>query len=141
MRDLDAEIEQRFYPGSKREIPDRRPEPKKPTEPGAWDDNPVIHNGVEYFTIGMLAMALGRAADTVRKWERQGVLPPARFRTASNNVKRGARRLYTRAQVEGIVRIAREEGLMAEAKHGGPRRDRIPGSFTGRVNALFKEIG
>lgn len=126
----------RFYPGSKREIPDRTEPPKKsrrPVEEGAWDEYPIIHNDVEYFTIGKLAKALGRAPDTLREWEEKGFIPRAKYRTASSNSKK-ARRLYTRAQVEGIVRLAEEEGLMK-----GGRRP-IPLSFVHRVQDLFRSL-
>lgn len=139
MRDLDAEIEARFYPGSRHEIPDRRPEPKPPREPTDWDDSPLVFNGQEFFTIGQLALAIDRSPVTMRAWERDGILPKARFRTANRSPKK-AKRLYTRAQCEGIIRIAQEEGLMAPAKAGGLRRAPIPLSFVHRVRDLFKAL-
>ena len=98
-----------------------------------------MFNGVEYFTSGQLAQAIDRSPITMRAWEREGVLPKARFRTANRNAKK-AKRLYTRAQVEGVVRIAQEEGLMAAAKGGGLRRAPIPLSFVHRVRDLFKAL-
>lgn len=128
--------EVRHYPGSKREIPDRSVTKKKArpvVAEGAWDEHPLIHGGVEYFTLGKLAKALGRAPDTLREWEEHGVIPKARYRTAASNSLK-ARRLYTRAQVEGIARLAQEEGLM-----DGKRRP-IPLSFVHRVRDLFKSL-
>jgi hypothetical protein len=125
--------EVRRYPGSKREIPDRTTPTKKTrrqVDEGAWDEHPIHHGGIEYFTLGKLAKALDRAPYTVREWEQKGIIPKARYRTASSNSTK-ARRLYTRAQVEGIARLAREEGLM-----DGKRRP-IPLTFVHRVRDLF----
>ena len=130
--------EERRFPGSRHRIPDAPPPPKrKSVEPGDWDEHPLIKkvNGteVEFFTIGQLAKALGRTAATVREWEANGVIPAARYRTPSKDPKK-AKRLYTRAQVEGIVKIAWEEDLMK-----GDRRA-IPETFSTKVLALFKSL-
>lgn len=129
--------EPRYYPGSKKVIPDTPPPARRRAEPGEWDEHPTLRKvrgqDVEFFTIGMVAKALGRSAATLREWEAHGVIPKARYRTNSRDPK-NARRLYTRAQVEGIVSIAREEGLMK-----GDRRA-IPPSFTEKVTALFKKL-
>lgn len=102
----------------------------------AWDSRPVrkVIRGqeVELFTIGQLGQALGRAAVTMRLWERNGYIPIARMRLANKNGK-GGRRYYTRAQVEGIARIALEEGLLE------PRASLSP-SFTKRVIQLFTDL-
>lgn len=133
-----GEGEDRYYPGSKKKIPDSPPPPpRRVADPGAWDEHPIIYKvkgqDVEFFTIGMVARALGRSAATLREWEAHGVIPKARYRTNSKDPKK-ARRLYTRAQVEGIVALAHEEGLMK-----GDRRP-IPASFTEKVLALFKRL-
>ena len=51
----------------------------------------------ELFTIGELADQLDRQRQTVRKWEREGIIPAASFRS------KAGRRLYTREQVTAIV--------------------------------------
>lgn len=56
------------------------------------------------YTIGELASAITRDPITVRKWERYGVIPRARFRD-----KQG-RRLYTKEEIDVLVRIVAEEG-------------------------------
>jgi len=58
-----------------------------------------IINGVEteLFTIGELADQLDRQRQTIRKWEREGIIPAATFRSKSG------RRLYTRKQINAIV--------------------------------------
>lgn len=102
-----------FFPGSR--TPRSAPEPAvtgAPSLPDAsegWDANPTIMslNGVEteFFTIGALAHALNRQVVTIRKWERLGFLPKATYRTSGGRKDR----LYTRAQVEGLVALAVEE--------------------------------
>jgi hypothetical protein len=133
------EVAEEFYPGSKRPLvrhPNRTDEPRP--DPGRWDAKPkmlkVGGEEREFFTVGQLAQALGRQAVTIRNWERTGVIPKPTFRKPSQD-PRGARRLYTRAQVEGIVKIAKEEGLLR-----GDYRPIGDTQFTARVVALFKEL-
>ena len=65
--------------------------------------NPIILvvDGREYdtFSIGELARRLNRSAQTVRKWEREGVIPEA-LRDPTN------RRVYLLEHVEAIVKAA-----------------------------------
>jgi len=142
MRDLDAEIEERFYPGSKRRIPNDRTPPKAVAE-DAWDSHPVRlkvqGEVVEFFTIGMLAQALGRRPATLREWEAKGIIPKARYRTAASS-KDKQKRLYTRAQVEVMVKLAQEEGLMAFSRAGGLRRGEIPARFTERLLEAWRGL-
>ena len=65
---------------------------------------------MEVVSLGVLAGALLKTPRTVRRWEEQGFLPETPFVTPV----RGAapRRVYTTEQFEGIVRIAKEEGLV-----------------------------
>ena len=135
----DADVGDRYYPGSKQL---RRtvatPAAQPPKDENAWDAKPIIKTvkgeQVELFTIGQLGQALGgRAAVTIRLWERNGVIPTTRMRLHSKNGK-GGRRYYTRAQVEGMAQIAREEGLLEP-------RARLTPRFTARVVQLFKELG
>lgn len=136
-----------FYPGSNKQIvrhPNRSTTPS-PTKYSSlaidesWDEKPRVFvvNGVEteFFTVGMLARALGREAVTIRKWERLGVLPIATFQNpGKDNDPRGRRRLYTRAQVEGIVRIAAEEGMFTNR-----RKPFNQTQFAEKVLELFKQ--
>lgn len=137
---LDEAIQRRFYPGSTTPIPDpSAPEPpRRKPEPGAWDDRPQVYtvNGVEveFFTIGALGQAMGKSPVTLREWERRGFLPKARFRTASTDSLR-AKRLYTRQQIEGIVLIAEQEGLLRPKP-----RDIAQTGFTDRVVRLFQTL-
>lgn len=131
---------QEYYPGSTRPIirhPNRdvdrrfdRPE---------WDDKPlklkVGGKEMEFFTVGQLGDALGgRRPVTIRKWERTGVIPKPTFRKPSED-PRGQRRLYSRAQVEGMIRIAEEEGVLYP--YSRPIKE---SEFTAKVIELFKEL-
>lgn len=139
-RDWEKEFEDLdFYPGSSRPITRHR-EPKPAPEPAdyEWDSAPRIYtvNGKneEFFTVGQLAQALNRQSGTVRKWERDGVIPKAIF-VAPSDDPRGKRRLYTRQQVEGMVRIAAEEGVLhIHQKPIGQTQ------FTPRVIDLFRTL-
>lgn len=118
-------------------------------DPDAWDAKPLVYDvdgqACEFFTIGQLAQALGRSPVTVRRWERLGVIPVANFRSPTRTVAQKARRLYLRLQVEWIVYIAREEGLMEDrvSKQGNP----VPPpniaetNFTARLIAKWQEMG
>ncbi|MCZ0981884.1 hypothetical protein O1L60_31230 [Streptomyces diastatochromogenes] len=139
-----------FYPGSTRRI-SRRPvhaslavrspeEARYEDVPDRWDAKPQVkpYKGGyrEFFGIGELAKALRRDAVTMRKWESSGVIPRATF-VISGKTANGNRRLYTREQIEAIVRIAEEEGLF----DGDPRGIRIADTrFTERVKEAFEQL-
>jgi len=134
------QIAQEYYPGSSRPII-RHPNRSRDTGPevtASWDRKPRTYpvGGVEreFFTIGQLAEALGRKPVTLRKWEREGIIPKATFRAPSEHVQ-GVRRLYSREQVEGIVKIAKEEGVLVS--HQTPITQT---QFTNRVVALFTSL-
>lgn len=137
-----GDIQQRFFPGSRTPIPDRTVEaPKKrkvPVDVDAWDAHPrtfsVRGQLMEFFTIGALAKALNRETGTIRLWERQGVLPRARYQVPVVAGK-GKQRLYTRAQIEGIVWIAGEEGMLTTRP-----RAHADTKFVGRVQQLFARL-
>jgi hypothetical protein len=140
-----AAIGEQYYPGSNKPLlrhPNRlhtsaSPAPKTEAD---WDAKPrkYVVGGVEmeFFTVGDLAKALGRQPVTMRKWEREGVMPKSTYQVpGKNDDPRGRRRLYSRAQIEGIVRIAQEEGVLVS--HQKPIKDT---QFTARVIDLFKRL-
>lgn len=107
------------YPGSKRvrkslkRVVEDKGQEEEP-HPHDWDAKPykkVVMNGkeVELFTVGALAQAMERSSQTIREWERYGVIPKAPFEVGEG---RGKRRLYSRGHIEGLVRIAEEEGIL-----------------------------
>lgn len=100
----------------------REQQTPSPPEERTWDKHPITKKvkGVpqEFFRIGALAAALGRQTVTIRKWERLGIIPKADYQTKPPVLKRSDRpplpgkavrgkRLYSRAQIEGVVAAAR----------------------------------
>lgn len=79
------------------------------TKPATWDAKPkyLLFKGqtIEFFTRSALATALNRNVGTIRSWELKGVLchPPIQ--------NHRGHWLYTRSQIEDIVRLAQEEGV------------------------------
>jgi hypothetical protein len=60
---------------------------------------------VEFFTSGELADALDRQRQTIRKWEKEGTIPQAQYRSKTG------RRLYTKEQVTAILSTVEKYGL------------------------------
>lgn len=131
------------YPGSKTPLKHHQrpvPPPPEPPKPKEWDDRPlkrtVLVRGKpvdrEFFTIQSLAMALGRSQVTIRAWIDKRWLPDATYRSKPSKGIRGdaGRRLWTRAQIEAIVRIADEEGLLG---HNLANSELSKSRFTERI--------
>lgn len=129
------ELADKKYPGSRHtrrgvvEAAESDTPPDDPLEGETPKTMMVNGKEVEFFTVGVLARALQREVVTIRKWERQGYLPKARFRSAGAKQNR----LYTRPQILGIVQIAKEEGIYDPTKR--KRVDKT--NFAERVQALF----
>lgn len=122
-----------FYPGSKRK---RRAVVGK-VDP--WAELPHMDLTVRgeprrFYGVGVLAQMLGRKPPAVRKWERLGYIPESRYRSPGRG-QHGQRRLYTREQIEGLVALAKEEGLI-----GDSIRNVSATNFPARAAALFKEL-
>lgn len=91
---------------------------------------------VKLYRISAFAAMLGRSPITIRKWETSGVLPSTPFRLIFDPKDlRGSRRKFTREQILGTVRIAREEGILIMFE-GQVKRT----NFTSRVRALFDSL-
>lgn len=129
------------YPGRRK--PANRTEKKQETASEDWYAKPLkfMVNGEmrEFFTIGHLAKATGYSVQSIRAWENTHLLPKSRYRTPSPKMSRSpehivkGRRLWTREQIEGILRIAKEEGVILNKKAPTPR-------FAQRVQELFNEL-
>ena len=132
------------WPGKKRPV--NRPAEVATPESGCydgWDKKPVvyIHGGVsqEFFTIGHLADALGRSPVTIRSWESKGLLPKSPYRSPRPRGetlpgrRSSGKRLWTRDQIEGIIRIARDEQVIFNEKPPTRR-------FAIRVSELFRDL-
>lgn len=139
----DEEESHGFYPGSTRRLSDKSsvsPRLDRPVE--RWDEVPKIRKvkgggEVELFTIGQLASALHRQAVTLRKWETLGWIPKAAYRSSGDTFN-GNRRYYSREQVEGLIQIAEQEGIM------NPRAGKSKVSetnFVPRAYELWRSLG
>lgn len=140
-------IQDEYYPGSKQTRRESRQarrervveERRLARQDEGWDAHPKkgTVNGVdiEVFPVGALAKALGRDSVTIRAWMRKGWLPRNSFQTRPIYGSQGnaSRRLWSRAQIEGIATIARQEGLL---DHHPPRIQTT--NFTQRVFAAWK---
>ena len=111
------------YPGRRK--PKNRPDEssrRKRSEKPVWDERPAkykVGNEIrEFYTISHLAKALDYSVQSIRAWEDKGLLPRSGYRgprtakpVAGGRSNKG-RRLWTREQVEGIVRIARRHRVI-----------------------------
>lgn len=133
-----------FYPGSSKQImrhPNHPSDSLRTASLGVdkeWDRHPrkYLVGGVEheFFTMGHLAAALGRSPVTLREWEREGIIPRATYQVNAAS-KNGRRRLYTREQIEGLVKLAVEEGILIS--HQRPIKET---QFAARALILFKKF-
>ena len=153
MRDIEesfSDLDERI-PGSRRTLAEdraRRAQKPKKERPTGWDRKPLIRavdgNNYEFFTIGALAEALGKSPPTVREWIRKGILPKARYRlpVAPGTLGDG-KRLWTRAEIEGILKIAQEEGIVRTRDESGLNVNYIPdikgSNFVRLVRQFWKE--
>lgn len=67
--------------------------------------------GVEtkLYNIGVVAEAIGRTSQTIRKWEVGGVIPPTPF-------KQKGKRLYSTEHIDAIVKCAESTRIMQGSK-------------------------
>lgn len=133
-------MDSEYFPGSTTPLNFRDLQTEQEKIADSWDEKPLIFTvrGVpmEFFTIGQLGKALGnRSSNTLRAWEREGIIPRSPYVKPSETVN-GRRRMYSRAMVEGLVKIAREEGILFPDK--GKRLSDT--RFTVRAVELFNEL-
>jgi len=142
-------LKDEFYPGSKmlrRESLEtvrerKKDERRQELADESWDAHPKkkSYRGVEYemFNIGAFGKAMGKSPVTLRAWIRKGWLPRNQFQDPPVIGSRGdaGRRLWTRAQIERIVAIAREEGLLEQSL---PRIQQT--NFTQRITDEWKDL-
>lgn len=142
------------YPGRKKPVNreakngKRKASVDEPSDTPDWDGKPVYYlvggERREFFTISHLAKALGYSVQSIRAWEDKLLLPRTPYRSprtkrpvAGGRSDKG-KRLWTREQVEGIVRLAKEHRVIFPDKHG----DKHPPtpSFARDVAALFASL-
>lgn len=141
-----ADFDALAYPGGKPPVnrPDQAPAAPQESETG-WDHKPVFYlmggEEREFFTIKHLSAALNRQPVTIRAWENRGVLPKSPFRSPPPSVAptfgktpRG-RRLWTRGQIEGLLRIAQECRVITDPHQKPPSPE-----FTEKATKLFLQI-
>lgn len=130
-----GELEQAdTYPGSKKV---RKAVAAAPVDP--WEEYPYVELNVRgvstrLYMVGTLAELLERKPPTIRKWERLGYIPQSPY-VSPARTHHGQKRLYTREAIEGIVKIAKEEGITGESNRN------VSGTrFPERVSQLFEEL-
>jgi hypothetical protein len=107
------------YPGRRKPV---NRVPVSPPEPAAWDAKPVYYKvggeKREFFSISHLAKALDYSVQSIRAWENMNLLPRSPYRSprtkrpvAAGKSNKG-RRLWTRAQIEAILRLAKKHKVI-----------------------------
>jgi hypothetical protein len=130
------------YPGRRKPV-NRGAATKAAAGTEVWDARPVrymVSGEVrEFYTISHLAAALGYSVQSIRAWEDKGLLPRSPFRSprtrkpvAGGRSDKG-KRLWTREQVEGIVRLARRHRVILNKRPPTP-------AFARDVKVLFTQL-
>jgi hypothetical protein len=114
----------------------------------SWDDHPQLKflrgEEVEVFPVSALAEAVGVSTKAIYKWERQRILPPARYRTQAPKegpipgTAPAGRRLYTRAQIQAVIEAANEAGVSMPRRPGRRPQWKL---FTSLVVRSWKALG
>ncbi|MFE2539076.1 hypothetical protein [Actinacidiphila glaucinigra] len=126
------------YPGTARPIGVPHPALQPAgADVARWDEDPVFKkiSGFyrEFFAISHLCAAINRSPKTLYKWETSNLFPLATW-IYNGESRNGRRRLYTRRQIEGVVVIAYEEGVLS-----GTKRFISHTQFPARCFELFKQ--
>jgi hypothetical protein len=81
-----------------------------PRRSDAWDARPQhLHfqgRNITFYTRGALATALNRKLVTIRTWESKGILCRSRLKNTRGQY------IYTREQIEDLVKLAEQEGVI-----------------------------
>jgi len=105
------------YPGRRKPVNRDRPTAAADDAP-LWDAHPVTFaaKGVatEFFYISALAKALDYSIYSVRLWEDRGLLPNSGYRSprAKGKTPGKGKRLWTRAQIEAIILVAKKHRVI-----------------------------
>jgi hypothetical protein len=84
----------------------------------------VNGKNIELYPIGALGYTLGRQGQTIKKWEKDGIIPPALVRSTAG------RRLYTKAQIDAIAEVVTRFNIR-QGSH-------IPDEFKDAVYTAFQ---
>lgn len=134
------------YPGRRKPV--NRVPPKAENDTPVWDAQPAYYvvagERREFFYIGALAKAIGYSVQAIRLWEGQGLMPNTPFRSprtkkpvAGGRSDKG-KRLWTREQIEGILRLAKKHNVILPSRKG-IRNPPTP-AFARDVARLFNEL-
>jgi hypothetical protein len=115
------------YPGRRKPV-NRQPKKATPEDMPVWDAKPVYYlvggEKREFFLISHLAKALEYSVQSIRAWEAAGLMPSTPYRSpktrrpvAAGRSNKG-KRLWTREQVEGILRLAKKHRVILPDRKG-----------------------
>jgi len=115
-----------------------------------WDAKPVYYRlpgqteKQEFFLISHLAKALGYSVQSIRAWEAQGLLARTPYRSprtaapvAAGRSNKG-KRLWTREQVLGIIRLAKKHRVIFPNRKG-VKHPPTP-AFAAEVGEFFNSL-
>ena len=71
--------------------------------------SPTTGRKTTLYNIGVVAEAIGRTSQTVRKWEVAGIIPPTPF-------KQKGKRLYAKEHIDVIVKCAESSHILQGSK-------------------------
>ena len=131
------------YPGRRKPVNRGDSDKRSASDIAVWDSRPIKYlvNGEvrEFYTISHLASALGYSVQSIRAWEDKGLLPRSPFRSprtkrpiAGGRSNKG-KRLWTREQIEGIVRLARRHKVILNKRPPSP-------AFARDVKVFFDQL-
>lgn len=135
------------YPGRRKPV-NREVTIDDGSDTDVWDANPTTYkvSGVDrkFYFIGAVEKALGYSQQSIRAWEREGLMPKTPYRTprtrgmvAAGRSNKG-RRLWTKEQIEGMLRIAKNHGVILPDANGV--RHPPTKAFATDVGRLFAEL-
>ena len=126
--DVLATFDDLDYPGRKKPV--NRDKKAVVPEAEEWDAKPVYYRlpgnpeKQEFFLISHVAKALDYSVQSIRAWEAQGLLARTPYRSprtvapvAGGRSNKG-KRLWTREQVLGIIRIAKKHRVIFPNRRG-----------------------
>lgn len=134
------------YPGRKKPV--NRTIKSESGDTEVWDAKPVYYliggERREFFLISHLAKALDYSVQSIRAWEAQGLLArtpyrsPRTARPVAGGRSNKGKRLWTREQVLGIVRIAKKHGVIFPDRKG-VKNPPTP-AFAAEVGEFFSHL-
>lgn len=92
--------------------------------------SPVTGYKSTLYNIGVVAEAIGRTSQTIRKWEVAGVIPPTPF-------KQKGKRLYSKEHIDAIVKCAEKAKIMQGSSVSQTKFSNLLYKEFQRVNDLF----